>query len=33
MENSDVGYYMSINPKCSVYSAEALAIEKAIGTG
>lgn len=31
MEDSDVGYKLSINNKCSIFTAKALAIEKAIG--
>lgn len=30
-EESDMGYKMSINNKCSIYTAEALAIEKVLG--
>lgn len=30
-EESDMGYQMSINDKCSIYTAEALAIEKVLG--
>lgn len=31
MEDSDIGYKLSVNSKCSIFTAEALAIEKAIG--
>lgn len=30
-EESDIAYKMSINNKCSIYTAEALAIEKVLG--
>lgn len=31
MENSDIGYRLNINQKCSIFTTEAIAIEKALG--
>lgn len=31
MEDSDIGYKISINKKCSIFTAEVIAIEKALG--